>query len=145
MAMWSATKTLVIVYFFAVGQPVVSSDFTNSGRQFSSARCTADSSLLCGVSESTESINTVSRSQCASACNRLDKCDWFNYVIDGDPEVVNSGRGLCQLFDYDPELGTKTGCALYKVSRNGIFSPLGQSPIGPSLNGNKQKSLNNFG
>ena len=54
--------------------------------------------------------------------NRLGKCDWFSYVIDGDLDV-NSGRGLCQLFDYDPHFGIKTGCTLYKVyKKNGIFA-----------------------
>jgi hypothetical protein len=86
----------------------------NSGFISSKVRGPGSDEVQCGLGIPTESQSAGSAGQCSLACKRFNGCKWFNF-IEGCSSGQTCSRGICQLFDYPPPIGSKQGCALYQV------------------------------
>lgn len=85
----------------------------HNGPTVESVRCPSNGVIQCGVDKPTETYLNVSLGQCNAGCNHIGDCSWFNFIDNN----VEDGRGVCQLFDHQPQIGIKTRCTLYKVHR----------------------------
>jgi hypothetical protein len=66
----------------------------------------------CFVDNPTAVYDFVTKSQCISACNSLDKCRFLNYV----DEAGSSKNGSCQLYTFKPHFyALITNCQSYRV------------------------------
>ena len=90
----------------------------SSGNLYAVMKCPGTKVAMCITDHPAESIGSISRIQCANACNRLD-WNWVNFItadISAECDV-----GECQLFNVKPQTYLEVpSCSAYQV--NHFFS-----------------------
>jgi len=89
---------------------------------FTLITCPSTATAACATETvPTESYNGVSLCQCTIACNRINGCNYYNYIEPDDHDKC--GRGQCELFTNQPlNLSSTALCRLFKVSKKLWFS-----------------------
>jgi hypothetical protein len=106
---FTSTSFLYIAVLYVVAAQ--DSRLVHNGPIFERFRCPGNGVVYCGIGNSAGAYTNVTVGQCNAACNHIGGCSWFNF-IDND---IEDGRGVCQLFDHQPQIGNISHCTLYKV------------------------------
>jgi len=109
----------LFVSYLVISTTTVFADSSSNLRSslFSLITCPSTATAACATETvPTESYNGVSLGQCTIACNRINGCNYYNYIEPDDHDKC--GRGQCELFNNQPlNISSKALCKLFKVSR----------------------------